>query len=382
MSKRLSTVSGTSSNAPSTRPSASNKATSRVMVDTTNDCRKDRMADLRRAAGVTEEEAQLAVEMGYAGDGSEDSVLLPLLSRKKTGAVSSTKVSKITRVLADIEKDINEYLEDLGTLTHNISVFSREMKRAVTREEEAKITNEMKASVDQAKVYNAKVKNCLDDLESLQKTKKNALTTSELDYCGKIIQISSVKFQDSIKSLLNAQSEFDREHKGKMRRQVRILYPEAADAEIEKLLEGEPEVMKTMFEQKFKRGQGGAQVEDDHTLHENLELLKSQHDDMMELEQSVIELNELFFYLAALVEAQAKTLHSIEDSVNKTDNYVGEAVVRLAQAEKSKKAYETKRSWLKSGFGTLMIVGIIIGVVLLFIFCIKPLLDAKSAVTG
>eukprot|EP00392_Amoebophrya_sp_AT5.2_P015138 g15332.t1 len=78
---------------------------------------------------------------------------------------------------------------------------------------------------------------------------------------------------------------------------------------------------------------------------------------------------------------QAKTVESIEESVNHTVEYTGKAVEKLEEAEHSKASYDAKRKGLMGMWYTLIIVGIIAGCGLLFMFVIKPCLDMKDAVT-
>ena len=50
-------------------------------------------------------------------------------------------------------------------------------------------------------------------------------------------------------------------------------------------------------------------------LRQQLDTLQGDHDAIMELNQNVMELNELFMYLSALVDKQAQTLQNIEEHV-------------------------------------------------------------------
>ena len=56
-------------------------------------------------------------------------------------------------------------------------------------------------------------------------------------------------------------------------------------------------------------------------------------DDLQRLEASCTELQQMFLYLAALVDEQGRQLETIETAVLNTKEYTGEAVVQLRQAK-------------------------------------------------
>ncbi|CAD7957599.1 unnamed protein product [Amoebophrya sp. A25] len=280
-------------------------------------------------------------------------------------------ISKIMKVLYDIEEDLKGYLEDLGTTAHNIDVLSTEVRAAMTSQEQQGAVDKMKLHMDQSKGYNAKVKACLDDLENLNGKKSTSLTKQEKDFCDTLLMEMSQLFHQRVKALLTAQGNFDTAIKGRLKKQLQTMYPEASKQDVEELLGKNQKELEQML-------QKGHAETDDASLREQLQNLQGDHDAIMELEQNVIELGELFNYLSALVDKQTATLKTIEEHVNSTDHFVGEGVVKLEQAEQHQASYEWKRQCLKSICVTAIIVGVVVGGVLLYICVIKPLCIDKG----
>ncbi|CAD7942047.1 unnamed protein product [Amoebophrya sp. A25] len=298
-------------------------------------------------------------------DDDEETHLLGF-SNKSRGGGAGTGISKIMKVLYDIEENLKGYLEDLGTVAYNIDVLATQVRSAMTSQEQQEAVDKMKLLVDQSKQYNAKVKACLDDLENLNSRKSQTLTRQEKDFCSTLLQEKSKDFHQKVQGLLTAQGNFDTAIKGRLKKQLHTMYPEASKQDVEELLGKNQKELEQMLKQ-------GHQDTDDISLREQLQSLQGDHDAIMELEQNVIELGELFNYLSALVDKQTATLKTIEEHVNSTDHFVGEGVVKLEQAEVSQASYEWKRQLLKSVCITGIIIACVVGGLLLYCCVIKPL---------
>lgn len=98
---------------------------------------------------------------------------------------------------------------------------------------------------------------------------------------------------------------------------------------------------------------------------------------MKKLEESVVELHDLFLYLSALVDEQAKTLDSIEANVEKTAEYTGVAVEHLVVAKTHKESLEKKQFWFYAVF-----CGICVVATLALFACIAPYVSALKGLFG
>mmetsp|Transcript_5044 Transcript_5044/g.12739 ORF Transcript_5044/g.12739 Transcript_5044/m.12739 type:complete len:375 (-) Transcript_5044:688-1812(-) len=293
----------------------------------------------------------------------------PRTSTASENSGAFNRQSRIMSLLQGIETNVNEYIEDVETIAHNIAVLSNELKRTFSKEDEAAQVREFQKNMDEGNEYCRKVKNCLDDLEKLLKPKpggkKEPMTPKEREYATAVSQATTSKFQKAVKQMLASQSMFEKEAKHRMNIALQTLYPEASADEVAQIVDGDPQVMQTMVRNKQKGGSGYTSKE----MREQLDLLQQQSDAMLELEQSVIELHELFFYLSSLVDQQSKTLQSIEEKVNNTDKYVGEGVEKLEQAEKHQTSYQWKKRWMEVVCVCLVVTAVALGVVLCLVYC-------------
>lgn len=76
-----------------------------------------------------------------------------------------------------------------------------------------------------------------------------------------------------------------------------------------------------------------------------------------DLEQSLLELHQIFLDMAVLVEAQGEMLDSIEKQVARSVEYVQSGTAALQDAKQLQKS---TRKWMCCGIITLLIVAIII----------------------
>ena len=65
--------------------------------------------------------------------------------------------------------------------------------------------------------------------------------------------------------------------------------------------------------------------------------MHEKYSDMKKLEESVLEVHDLFLFLSALVDEQAQMLDSIENNVENTKEYTGLAVEHITQAKRYNK---------------------------------------------
>ncbi len=134
--------------------------------------------------------------------------------------------------------------------------------------------------------------------------------------------------------------------------------------EIRELANEDPLSVREAITQQLQKG-GHA------TLTETLHDLHAQYDDLRKLEDSVLELRDLFLYLGALVDEQGRLLDNIELNVNNTEEYTGAAVVHLERAKEHKESYDSKRWWFwLISWGTVIVILIIVGI------CVGPALMA------
>ena len=153
------------------------------------------------------------------------------------------------------------------------------------------------------------------------------------------------------------QNKYKVKYKDRLERQVKIVKPNATPDEIKQVLEGGSGGGQQLFAQQVI---GGAQhAEAKRALYD----IQERHQDIMKIEQSVLELNQLFMDMAILVNAQGDMLNSIETNVMKTNRDVEMGVKETRAAVKLQRKSRARLCWILGGVLLLIVVSIIIGTV-------------------
>ncbi|XP_078392508.1 syntaxin-4-like [Cetorhinus maximus] len=84
-------------------------------------------------------------------------------------------------------------------------------------------------------------------------------------------------------------------------------------------------------------------MQDTTVTKQTLNEIESRHTEIKRLEKSIIDLHEMFMYLAMEVEAQGETIDNIENNISKSVNYVEKAADNMAAAVVSKKKARKKK---------------------------------------
>ena len=105
------------------------------------------------------------------------------------------------------------------------------------------------------------------------------------------------------------------------------MNPNATDEEIEMAMEKGQSVFADQIMEKSRH----------EAALEALQYIENRHKDIVKLEQSIIELHQLFVDLAILVEQQGEMIDQIEFNVVQAKTYTKEAVVEIAEASKYQK---------------------------------------------
>ncbi|XP_018428322.1 PREDICTED: syntaxin-4-like, partial [Nanorana parkeri] len=101
-------------------------------------------------------------------------------------------------------------------------------------------------------------------------------------------------------------------------------------------------------------------VNETHITKQTLNDIESRHDEILKLEKSISELQEMFMLLATEVEMQGETIDSIEKHVLNATDYVGKGRKELEQAVKNKHKARKKKVYIAICVAVLVIVLVII----------------------
>lgn len=264
------------------------------------------------------------------------------------------RVEEIKVDMTDIkakQKDLQQQHERSKTI-----VRSKEMQRH--REEMQATINEVNATAHKVKAK----------IEALDKANEQALKKKG---CGEgsasertrtsITAGLKKKLKEQMGEFTNLRARIQDEYREVVERRVfTVTGQKVPEEEIEKLIEsGEAEniFQKAMLEQ----GRG--------RVLETLAEIQERHRAVKDLEQSLMELHQIFLDMAVLVEAQGEMLDNIEKQVARSVEYVQSGTEALQTAKMYQKK---KRKWMCCALILLLIIAVIIVVVV-----VKPWTLAK-----
>lgn len=161
----------------------------------------------------------------------------------------------------------------------------------------------------------------------------------------------SQKFAEVLRNYQAAQTEYKDKVKTRMSQKVRIVKPDATQEEIEDAIES------GKADQLYKIG-----TIDQQHLHSQaknaLSYIQDRHKEIVQIEQSILELRDLFVDMAIMVESQSAVLDIVESNVNSAIIDTGAGVELMRDSNKLQKT-SRKKMYI------LIVILVIIVVVLL-----------------
>lgn len=180
-------------------------------------------------------------------------------------------------------------------------------------------------------------------------------------------------FMGSMQAFEESQEKHRDNVRGAMERQLRMINPTASDDEINDALR------KGAMDSVVNNSPMLAQLPPDQQaqLRNGLEDLKSRNNDIKKLEESIIQLHQLFMDMQILVEGQGELLNDIEYNIEGTKGATVAAHQELVQAREHQKSANKKKLCI-----ALLIIAILIAIIvpLLVKFIPKWFPQTKDAI--
>ena len=144
-------------------------------------------------------------------------------------------------------------------------------------------------------------------------------------------------FFDLIQEYQTILSKHDAKMREKAYRQVKLVAPEANEDEINEVLDQGGDVTEQIFAKHIIQDRKHQKAQ------QTLEYLQERHNDLLDLEKAISELQALFQDMAILVEAQGDLIDQIQFSVSQTKAYHEKAGRTLGQVAKTKTKIRKKK---------------------------------------
>eukprot|EP01055_Gregarina_sp_Pseudo9_P001318 Gregarina_sp_Pseudo_9__1317@NODE_1880_length_1277_cov_28_443457_g1744_i0_p1_GENE_NODE_1880_length_1277_cov_28_443457_g1744_i0NODE_1880_length_1277_cov_28_443457_g1744_i0_p1_ORF_typecomplete_len324_score68_69Syntaxin/PF00804_25/1_7e47SNARE/PF05739_19/3_4e13Syntaxin_2/PF14523_6/7_1e07Syntaxin_2/PF14523_6/94GHMP_kinases_C/PF08544_13/4_3e03GHMP_kinases_C/PF08544_13/1_2GHMP_kinases_C/PF08544_13/15Orf78/PF06024_12/0_0038CD225/PF04505_12/0_0069Synaptobrevin/PF00957_21/1_8e03Synaptobrevin/PF00957_21/1_4 len=254
-----------------------------------------------------------------------------------------------------------EYLGQINTIKKGIAnirqiedkvrLLKNQMVLTATPATEKELSNELQACMNEANKSIMATKKALESLKQENDLfRSRNPESSEARIRENMHAVLTRKFRELLTEFQTIQTEYKKTVKEKIERQVKIVYPEASEKEVQEMVD---DADAGAAQQAIFARMTGA--------HESLAYayqdIQDKHRDVKRLEQSVQELHQMFVDLATLVEAQGELLDQIEYAVGAAKDYTEKAEKDLVQARRNQQKSKKWACWIST---CLIIVCVIV----------------------
>lgn len=235
--------------------------------------------------------------------------------------------------MTDFFEDVGQIKAWMSSIRKNIGAIEEvygHFITAVTSDQTKESSAELDVLIDETNDLTHKVR---DALQEMQAENAKSSGSSEARIRNNMHNTLTVKFLDLVTSYQEAQRKYKDKHNEKVRRQIKIVNPDATEEMIQQAIEsGSKDIFASqLVDNRYKK-----------EAEEALKYVQSKHKEIQKLESSINELHQLFVDMAILVEAQGELINQIEKNVESAANYTRQGVKQLEQANKYQKKSRKK----------------------------------------
>ncbi|KAJ3218999.1 Syntaxin-1A [Clydaea vesicula] len=252
------------------------------------------------------------------------------------------EIAKIRDEVAIIKQDIDQ-----------IDKIHQQALNVISEKESNEKADELEKMMDKTNKQSALIRNKLKQMDTVNKTlakdPKNANDVRiRLSQHGAVAK----KFLDVMTEYKSIQTKYQEKYKQRMQRQFLIVKPTATQEEIQEVLENKEEAVPIFAQQVLS---GGQKTEAKRALKD----IQDRHTDILRIEKSIMELQQLFMDMSVLVAAQGELLNAIDSHVA---NAVDETEAGITQLKGAVKLQKKTRKKMCIIICCLVILSVAIGV--------------------
>lgn len=251
---------------------------------------------------------------------------------------------------------INADIKAVSQASKDIAIINEKSMRATTTAEEKALSKQLGPLISNTNKRAKRTKVLLGLLkEETEKLKAEAkLNASDVRVRENMNTTLTKKFIDEMKTYQQAQHKYKTDINDKVKRQVRVVKPDATDEEINDVMRSEGG-RDALYKKKILAGGVNDEIKTTYAK------VAGKYQDVLTLESSVAELHQMFLDFALLTEQQGELLDQIEFNVNQAADYVEEANVETHTAIEYQKSIRKKQCWI------IIIVSVAAAILLYFI---------------
>eukprot|EP00386_Alphamonas_edax_P012769 GDKI01039677.1.p1 GENE.GDKI01039677.1~~GDKI01039677.1.p1 ORF type:complete len:319 (-),score=94.36 GDKI01039677.1:145-1101(-) len=309
---------------------------------------QDRLAELRELAVAKNNPAALLL----AQQGGQAVSVAAQREREKVKDLEqqAANAEKGSDFMADYFQKVGRIKTSIGQVrskVEEIRGLKQEAIQATSPEKEKDISTHLEGLLSSTSVLTATIKKELEALKAENQTfAAKHKNSSEARIRDNMQGALTRKFRDVLTAYQAVQTEYKQDVQQKVTRQVRIVYPEASDEDVQQIVENGG--ASTAIQIRISKGH--------ESLKGALADIQDKYRDIRRLEASVEELKQMFLELAALVEHQGDLLDQIEFNVQAAKEYTKKAEAELVAARKYQESRKKRMCCLTMCLLILVIV--------------------------
>jgi len=252
------------------------------------------------------------------------------------------KVTQVKRNMDQMKRNMATIEEKHGAALSSVSSAASNKRQ-----------RELEDLMDQTSTLMKAVKETLKDMdeEGKKHDKQVGKADSESRIRTNMHTTLTKKFVSHVKEYQEMQTKYKNKYRERVGRQLKVVKPDATQAEIDQLMEDGGD--QSIFSQQLlaeKSTQAARNAVAD---------IQDKHRDILRLEQSIVELHQLFVDMSVLVEKQGEMLDQIEYTVQQAHAYVEKGVGQLQKAKDNQKKARKRMCCIMCCFGGILVVVIV-----------------------
>jgi len=233
--------------------------------------------------------------------------------------------------MGDVIQEAEGIKVGIASLRNNVLSLENQHKQALfalTQAQQEKYSQDIQKLTEETNTLVHKIKGQIDAM------RRSADATGE-HMRHNMAETLAGKFAEVLQQYQKAQTDYTNKVKTKMAQKVRIVKPDATEEQIDKAIDdGSVEYM-------FKQSTLDSQFLTSKAK-DALAYVQERHRDIVLIEKSIRELNQLFLDMAIMVESQGVILGHVEDNVNSAVLDTGKGAHELGEAVKLQKKSRKK----------------------------------------
>lgn len=240
----------------------------------------------------------------------------------------TTTAAQQQQFMSDFFDEVNEIKQAMNNIRNHMKQIDECYSQSLVAtniNEQQKASEQLERLIDSANFEASKVRNKLKEMDSETKGLKNAEGSAEWRVRSNMHGSLTRKFLELMAEYQELQTKYKNKYKDRVERQIKMVKPEATEADIEQVLESGT-ANQIFAEQILDKRHSQAK--------DALAYVENRHRDIIKLEQSIQELHRLFLDMAILVEAQGELIDQIEYNVSQSVNYTKIGLQELRNANK------------------------------------------------